>query len=332
MRIAAAIPVVGARGERLVAGRLIAGLPKSVDFSGLSFETAGRRRRAGVRRFRDRRGPLRGGLGRAAIQCRRRIERQAQHPRRPVRGPRSRRGRPAGTRRPSWKFRSIRASRPSAGKRAGASVTKLASRRPVCVRLCDGFFFPVSSFQGSGEIASEEATCAGLCPDAPTALYFLPAGSDKIEDAASTSGERYTALPASLRYRTTRDGACACHRAIAQNPSFWQDLTLRNGDAVMTSGGIRRVSRRAAIRLTRATISRPWPRRRCPAIGARRSWRSRAPAPCGRARRSPGSPRRRGPTPKRAAQTRFASPSRRSRRRISRTRAKPGFSKLLTNA
>ena len=107
----------------------------------------------------------------------------------------------------------------------------------MCASATDSFF-PVSSFHGSDAIASEAATCAGLCPDAPTALYFLPAGTDKIEDAASTSGERYAALPASLRFRTTRDGACACRRAVTQNPPIWQDPTLRNGDAVMTSGGI----------------------------------------------------------------------------------------------
>jgi hypothetical protein len=122
-------------------------------------------------------------------------------------------------------------------KRTRGTMVGSASRHPVCVRLCDGFFFPLGSFSGRGHIASEEATCAGLCPDAPTALYFLPAGSDKIEDAASTRGERYTALPVSLRYRTTLDSACVCRRAIAQNPRYWQDPTLRTGDAVMTSRG-----------------------------------------------------------------------------------------------
>jgi hypothetical protein len=122
-------------------------------------------------------------------------------------------------------------------KRKGGPATRLASRRPVCVRLCDGFFFPVSSFSGRGPIASEKANCAALCPDAPAALYFLPAGSDKIEDAVSASGRRYTALPVSLRYRTTLDSACACRRAIGENPPYWQDPTLRKGDAVMTAGG-----------------------------------------------------------------------------------------------
>ena len=49
--------------------------------------------------------------------------------------------------------------------------------------------------------------------------------------------DRYTALPVFLRYRTALDSACACRRAIGQNPPYWQDPTLRKGDAVMTPDG-----------------------------------------------------------------------------------------------
>lgn len=117
-------------------------------------------------------------------------------------------------------------------KRRRAAGTSFASRRPVCVRLCDGFFFPVSAPPGG-----VEAACADLCPDAAAALYFLPPGSDRIEDAVSTGGARYSALPAALRYRTERVAACACHAEIAQTPPYWRDPTLRKGDAVMTASG-----------------------------------------------------------------------------------------------
>ncbi len=124
-------------------------------------------------------------------------------------------------------------------RRAGANAVGPAPRRPICVRLCDGFFFPAASFSASGEIAGEEASCVALCPDAPTALYFLPAGSDRIDDAAAVSGERYAALPAASSYRTARDTACACRRADRRRQPYWEDATLRRGDAVMTPLGFR---------------------------------------------------------------------------------------------
>jgi hypothetical protein len=114
----------------------------------------------------------------------------------------------------------------------GPAASQLGTRRPVCVRLCDGFFFPVA------EAVAAEAGCANLCPEAATALYFLPPGSDRIEDAASSGGAPYSALPTALRYRTTRAKACACHGAVAEAPPYWQDPTLRKGDAVVTADGV----------------------------------------------------------------------------------------------
>jgi hypothetical protein len=106
--------------------------------------------------------------------------------------------------------------------------------RSVCVRLCDGYFFPI----GTPAAADGEASCAGLCPDAPTALYSMSAGSDRIEDAVSSRGERYETLPVALRYRSTLDKTCACHRAVANDLSPLLDPTLRKGDAIMTARGV----------------------------------------------------------------------------------------------
>lgn len=220
-----------------MAGRLVAGLPKSVDIRGLSFATAGRRRRRrALAAFMT--GAALFAAGGLALQA---TVAGASNDERGLLAAL------AAALNPLW---ATGANAPRLveipldpviptrhAKHAGAGAPKTPSRRPVCVRLCDGFFFPASSFSGSGRIASEQASCAGLCPDASTALYFLPAGSDEIERAASTSGERYTALPDSLRYRTARDAACVCHRALAQNPPYWQDPTLRKGDAVMTPRG-----------------------------------------------------------------------------------------------
>ncbi|MBV8474399.1 MAG: DUF2865 domain-containing protein, partial [Hyphomicrobiales bacterium] len=110
-----------------------------------------------------------------------------------------------------------------------------ALRTPVCVRLCDGYFFPMS---GAGNKASTgETACSDLCPGAATALYFLAPGSDRIEDATAANGARYTALDAALRYRTVRDGACSCQSALARRPPYWEDPTLRKGDVVATTNG-----------------------------------------------------------------------------------------------
>jgi Protein of unknown function (DUF2865) len=132
---------------------------------------------------------------------------------------------------------------PSAGSDASSSHQNkhasagLTSGRSVCVRLCDGAFFPIAPMANRSDIANNEESCSALCPDAPTALYVEPSGSDKIEDAVSPSGAPYTALPVALRYRTAQDNTCACHRTLAKAYPILHDRTLRKGDSVMTANG-----------------------------------------------------------------------------------------------
>jgi hypothetical protein len=122
-----------------------------------------------------------------------------------------------------------------------AGATQFSStlpRQSMCVRLCDGYYFPVGPLTRAGDLANHEAVCAGLCPDALTQLFVDPTGSDRIEDAVSSDGVRYTALPAAFRNRASVDKACTCHRRVGQSFSLFDDFTLRKGDSIMTAKGI----------------------------------------------------------------------------------------------
>jgi hypothetical protein len=127
-----------------------------------------------------------------------------------------------------------RPSTPAEAPTPAHSQTAAVTGRPVCVRLCDGAYFPVSS--GARE-ASDEAICRGLCPDADTAVYLEPRRSDDIADAVSKTGRPYSELPTALRYRTAFDKTCLCHRDLAPHYSLADDSTLRKGDVVMTPDG-----------------------------------------------------------------------------------------------
>jgi hypothetical protein len=110
------------------------------------------------------------------------------------------------------------------------------SSRAVCVRLCDGSFFPLSAATGDNE-----AACARQCPGAPTKVFFLASGSDQIDDAVSGDGQHYTALPVAFHYRLAVEYTCACKSQGGPNnaDALLSDPTLRKGDLVMTSGGVR---------------------------------------------------------------------------------------------
>ena len=115
-------------------------------------------------------------------------------------------------------------------------------RQSVCVRTCDGYAFPVGAYHGDGDRASHESACQAACPDAKTALYVLPGGTDHLAEAVNVAtGRLYSALPDAYHYTTVLDDACTCHRPgrASRTLSVLRDLTLRRGDAVMTARGFR---------------------------------------------------------------------------------------------
>ena len=113
----------------------------------------------------------------------------------------------------------------------------------VCVRLCHSYSFPVGSLYRGSDIKSHEAICSELCPESPTALYVLAPGAQDVSEAVSARGRKpYAALPVALSYTAKRNNGCSC-RASEQGHlalvSLRKDFTLRKGDAVMTSKGMR---------------------------------------------------------------------------------------------
>ena len=142
---------------------------------------------------------------------------------------------------------SVAQHRRSASRRGGAPLQLAKAEAPVrlgrlsmCVRLCDGFAFPVGTYHGEQDRAAHEATCQSECPGAETALYVMPNGSDTIGDAVRvSSGKNYSELPDAFHYTTVLSEACTCHaRSGGRIKSLLRDFTLRRGDAVMTAKGL----------------------------------------------------------------------------------------------
>ncbi len=85
----------------------------------------------------------------------------------------------------------------------------------VCVRKCDGSFFPVSYFGADSRSDTLEQVCRSLCPNADVALYSFPFGGT-VEEAVSSAGEPYGSLPNAGRFEQTNDPTCSC-RASGQS-------------------------------------------------------------------------------------------------------------------
>jgi hypothetical protein len=93
----------------------------------------------------------------------------------------------------------------------------------MCVRTCDGYFFPVSPSSSAADFERDEKNCSATCPGAEVQLYYRPTGYEGSETMMSTAtGEAYASLPNAYVYRDLtkpRVPACGCRGAMI-DPSF----------------------------------------------------------------------------------------------------------------
>lgn len=84
--------------------------------------------------------------------------------------------------------------------------------RSVCVRLCDGFYYPVSYATYGARLAQDATQCQSNCA-APAELYVYRNPGQEIEHAVSLNGSAYMDLPVALRYRKEYVKGCSCKQA-----------------------------------------------------------------------------------------------------------------------
>ncbi|MDR6954224.1 hypothetical protein J2X65_003592 [Ancylobacter sp. 3268] len=124
-------------------------------------------------------------------------------------------------------------------------LPKSSNYRTVCVRTCDGFFFPISYAATAAKFASDEAMCQRQCPGTEARLFVYRNPGEDIESAVSVSGQTYMSLPNALLYKKQYSAACSCRpagKSWAQALSSDTDPTLRKGDIVVTEDTSREMS------------------------------------------------------------------------------------------
>ena len=128
------------------------------------------------------------------------------------------RSRPHGARPGSVPDGAIRGDAQTAGAHSGG----------FCVRICDGYYFPLVRSKDLGA----QQSCQYGCPSASVAVYEGSA----IETARNLAGEAYASLPTAFSFLKKTTEKCSCNfpqqaqsfsLSVASN-----DPTLRAGDIV----------------------------------------------------------------------------------------------------
>ena len=84
--------------------------------------------------------------------------------------------------------------------------------RTMCVRLCDGFYFPISFGVLRGSFYRDNRACMKRC-DGKARLFYYPSAGASIENMIDLSGRAYRSLPNAFRYRKALVAGCTCRAA-----------------------------------------------------------------------------------------------------------------------
>lgn len=85
--------------------------------------------------------------------------------------------------------------------------------RTLCVRTCDGYYFPISFSTTSDHFPQDAQACTAMCPGAEAQLFYYENPGGSPENMTSITGAQYSSLPTAFKYRTSIDSACTCRPA-----------------------------------------------------------------------------------------------------------------------
>jgi Protein of unknown function (DUF2865) len=117
--------------------------------------------------------------------------------------------------------------------------------RTLCVRTCDGYYFPISYSTVPGKFAEDERICQAMCPASEVVLYAHRNPGEDITQATSIGGRSYSELPNAFAYRKAFNPSCGCKAAgqtWADALKHLEDSTVERGDILVNEERAKQLS------------------------------------------------------------------------------------------
>ena len=109
--------------------------------------------------------------------------------------------------------------------------------RTLCVRLCDGFYWPISYATTPEHFDNDRRKCESSC-GSPVQLYKYSNPGGDLEDMEDLKGRPYSKLKTAFLYRTEYDASCKCksdpweQEATSRHRMYALEAAKRKGDTV----------------------------------------------------------------------------------------------------
>lgn len=118
-------------------------------------------------------------------------------------------------------------------RRDGGGSGSSQSGKLVCVRLCDGYAFPVSAGTNSDTAAF---ACKLGCPGAETKVFRRK--GDALDDAVAEDKSIYKKLANANAFQKSSSATCGCfnNKTAAVSGPVFNDPTIKSGDIIIVAG------------------------------------------------------------------------------------------------
>ncbi len=126
-----------------------------------------------------------------------------------------------------------------------APASASGTYKTLCVRTCDGFYFPISYSTLPNKFGEDAQTCQRLCPAAEAVLYSHRSSGEDVTQAVSANGRLYTEMANAFAYRKQFNPSCSCKAAgqtWADALKQVDDQTVERGDIVVTEERAKQLS------------------------------------------------------------------------------------------
>ena len=119
---------------------------------------------------------------------------------------------------------SVRNFRTIINRPDGMDLPRLGGEfRTMCVRTCDGYFFPMSNAASVGDFERDQKNCESSCPGTEMQVFYSRGMADDSGSmTSSVTGRPYSELPTAYLYKQanySRPPTCGCN-AQASNGNF----------------------------------------------------------------------------------------------------------------
>ena len=92
--------------------------------------------------------------------------------------------------------------------------------RTICVRMCDGYYFPINHATPRSKLHLDEEMCQARC-SSEVRLFYMPSSTSRVKDAYDRGGQAYRRIKNAFLYRKRLVKGCGCR------PQPWSEAARK---------------------------------------------------------------------------------------------------------